>query len=286
MTHPLWSNAEEPWPRTPPSSGCRESPAASSPPRAGPSLPEKLPVLALVDAGIDASEVGLANALITVTSSQPKPPKSGGKKIQDEGGGGSKTAQSLVGQKLISPAGTTHSVFGGGIAQAKANTSHSMITLRHGSVEAELADGAGAEESVEIPAASGRGARVLSRESVTVGDWPELTEASVIVSGGRSVGSADQFSVVEGWWTLSVRRSVRRAGRWTRGSTRTSSRWGRLGKRSRSSCASRWGSRVQSSTLTHGPPSQRRSGPIDSQSDAASSPGWAKPSAQRRRKRP
>ncbi|MCE0764027.1 electron transfer flavoprotein subunit beta/FixA family protein [Pseudonocardia kujensis] len=64
---------------------------------------KKKPVttLTLADAGIDASEVGLANATSTVTSSQPKPPKSGGEKVTDEGDGGQKIAAFLVGQKLI-----------------------------------------------------------------------------------------------------------------------------------------------------------------------------------------
>jgi electron transfer flavoprotein beta subunit len=64
---------------------------------------KKKPVatLALADAGIDSSEVGLANALTTVSSSQPKPPKSGGEKIEDEGDGGAKVAAFLVAQKLI-----------------------------------------------------------------------------------------------------------------------------------------------------------------------------------------
>ncbi len=64
---------------------------------------KKKPVatIGLADAGIDASEVGLAAALTTVTSSQPKPPKSAGEKVTDEGDGGSKIAAYLVSQKLI-----------------------------------------------------------------------------------------------------------------------------------------------------------------------------------------
>jgi electron transfer flavoprotein beta subunit len=64
---------------------------------------KKKPVttLSLADAGVDAGEVGLANALTTVTSSQPKPPKSAGEKIEDEGDGGARIAAFLVSQKLI-----------------------------------------------------------------------------------------------------------------------------------------------------------------------------------------
>jgi electron transfer flavoprotein beta subunit len=64
---------------------------------------KKKPVttLGLADAGIDPSEVGLANALTAVTSSQPKPPKSAGEKVTDEGDGGQKIAGYLVSQKLI-----------------------------------------------------------------------------------------------------------------------------------------------------------------------------------------
>jgi electron transfer flavoprotein beta subunit len=64
---------------------------------------KKKPVttLSLADAGLDAGEVGLANALTTVTSSQPKPPKSAGEKVEDEGDGGARIAAFLVSQKLI-----------------------------------------------------------------------------------------------------------------------------------------------------------------------------------------
>ncbi|HEV7789217.1 MAG TPA: electron transfer flavoprotein subunit beta/FixA family protein [Pseudonocardia sp.] len=64
---------------------------------------KKKPVtsLTLADAGIDASDVGLANALTSVTEAAPKPPKSGGEKVEDEGDGGDKVAAYLVAQKII-----------------------------------------------------------------------------------------------------------------------------------------------------------------------------------------
>jgi electron transfer flavoprotein alpha subunit len=92
----------------------------------------------------------------------------------------------------------THSVFGGAYtAEARANTAHPVVTLRPGSVEVEPVVGAGVEEQVEVPAAAGREATVTSREPIVGGDRPELTEASVVVAGGRGVGSAADFALVE-----------------------------------------------------------------------------------------
>ena len=64
---------------------------------------KKKPVstLALADVGVDAGQVGSAGALTAVTSAQPKPPKSAGEKVTDEGDGGQKIAAFLVAQKLI-----------------------------------------------------------------------------------------------------------------------------------------------------------------------------------------
>ena len=64
---------------------------------------KKKPVakLTLADVGVDVGEAGLAHALTTVTSASPKPPKSAGEKVTDEGDGGQKIASYLVSQKLI-----------------------------------------------------------------------------------------------------------------------------------------------------------------------------------------
>ena len=64
---------------------------------------KKKPVstLSLSDVGVEPSDVGLASATSSVTSAQPRPPKSAGEKVADEGDGGSRIAAFLVAQKLI-----------------------------------------------------------------------------------------------------------------------------------------------------------------------------------------
>ncbi|WP_243792546.1 electron transfer flavoprotein subunit beta/FixA family protein [Saccharopolyspora gloriosae] len=58
-------------------------------------------VLTLADAGIDASEVGLAGAGSKVVESAPKPPKQAGQRVNDEGDGGSKIVEFLAAEKLV-----------------------------------------------------------------------------------------------------------------------------------------------------------------------------------------
>ncbi|BBX17563.1 electron transfer flavoprotein subunit beta [Mycolicibacterium duvalii] len=57
--------------------------------------------LTLAEIGVEADEVGVANAGSKVLSSTPKPPKTAGEKVTDEGDGGTKIAEYLVGQKII-----------------------------------------------------------------------------------------------------------------------------------------------------------------------------------------
>ncbi|WP_019807988.1 electron transfer flavoprotein subunit beta/FixA family protein [Saccharomonospora halophila] len=64
---------------------------------------KKKPVetLTVADLGVDAGEVGLANAASGVVEAAPKPPRAAGERVTDEGDGGSKVAEYLVGQKLL-----------------------------------------------------------------------------------------------------------------------------------------------------------------------------------------
>ena len=64
---------------------------------------KKKPVttLGIDDLGLDAASTGLQNASTVVVDGAPRPPRTSGEKITDDGAGGTKVAEFLVGARLI-----------------------------------------------------------------------------------------------------------------------------------------------------------------------------------------
>ena len=91
-----------------------------------------------------------------------------------------------------------HSVFGGAYTvESQANGDVAVITVRPGAIEAQPAEGAGQVVSVDVPQPAENATKITGRQPAVAGDRPELTEATIVVAGGRGVGSAENFHVVE-----------------------------------------------------------------------------------------
>jgi electron transfer flavoprotein alpha subunit len=90
------------------------------------------------------------------------------------------------------------SIFGGStVVHAKATRGVPVITVRPNSVAPEASPASPSVESVAISDDGARHASVASRSAVTAGGRPGLTEASVVVAGGRGVGAAEKFALIE-----------------------------------------------------------------------------------------
>ncbi len=141
-----------------------------------------------------AALVGSASPVAVLIASSPDGKEIAGKLAVRTGSG---LLSDTVG--LTEDGTASHSVFGGSyLAESKASTPTAVITIRAGSIDAVEAPGAAAEETVDVPAIdAARTASVVERKPIEGGHRPDLSEAGVVVSGGRGVGSADNFGVVE-----------------------------------------------------------------------------------------
>jgi len=91
------------------------------------------------------------------------------------------------------------SIFGGSSVVHSAVTAATPIVALRPNATPPVPEAAAAERvevSVEL-SESAKLAKVLEKVAVAKGDRPELTEAAIVVSGGRGVGSAEKFSVIE-----------------------------------------------------------------------------------------
>jgi len=91
------------------------------------------------------------------------------------------------------------SIFGGAIiVKSKVTKGIPIVAVRPNAVSPEASPGAAALEPVTVElSGAARGARITERVVQERSERPELTEASIVVSGGRGVGSADNFALIE-----------------------------------------------------------------------------------------
>jgi electron transfer flavoprotein alpha subunit len=90
-----------------------------------------------------------------------------------------------------------HSAFGGGtVVHARVTRGTPIVAMRPNSVSPESSPGPAELTPVSL-SAEFTGARITGRVVAERGERPDLTEASIVVSGGRGTGSPEGFTVIE-----------------------------------------------------------------------------------------
>ena len=151
--------------------------------------------------------------------------------------------------KVVGPDTFERPIYAGNAIQTvQATDAKKVITVRTAAFQPTAEGGQAApievvQASVEAPDGS-----TFKGEEIAQSDRPELTSARIIISGGRSLGSAENFKRCSSRSpTSSAPPSARRARRWTRATPRTTGRSARPARWWRRTCTSPWASRARSS---------------------------------------
>ena len=89
------------------------------------------------------------------------------------------------------------SIFGGAtIVHSRVKRGTPIVAMRPNAVAPEPAPGAAELAAVSL-ASEATGAKVTGRVVAERGERPDLTEASIVVSGGRGTGGAEGFEIIE-----------------------------------------------------------------------------------------
>ncbi len=93
----------------------------------------------------------------------------------------------------------TQGIFGGAtVVTSHVKTGTPFFAVRPNSTAPVAEAGAAAEEQLTVSSSdTAKGAKVLDRVVEAKSGRPELTEAAIVVSGGRGLGNAEGFEVVE-----------------------------------------------------------------------------------------
>jgi electron transfer flavoprotein alpha subunit len=93
----------------------------------------------------------------------------------------------------------TQSIFGGAFnVQSKVTKGTPIITVRPNSTAPEPAPAQPTEEQVSVSLSdAAKKAKILDRTTEKKGGRPELTEAAIVVSGGRGLGEGKNFELIE-----------------------------------------------------------------------------------------
>jgi electron transfer flavoprotein alpha subunit len=100
---------------------------------------------------------------------------------------------------LDSDGTVTQQIFGASITvTAKATKGTPVITVRPNSFAPEQSSGAAEEVAVSVTLSdAAKAAKVVDSVVEEKGSRPQLSDASVVVSGGRGIGKADNFEIIE-----------------------------------------------------------------------------------------